>query len=561
MWQALSIAKKIWFSISILIIGYFISMSFEFSKGMQTESRLFEVSESLFPASQQSQAALTAFKEQIKLYNDAVILGDITLVESAQEKAAKTQESLQNILEKNGLNQKKINEINEIVKKLSDFSASAQILYSAMSSDSDEETNAGIASQRAEKASQLAEKTILILKRLEFLTASFSDALKAELSSVRSSTRKLRILNLALFFAVVICSLISIYFIVKRSISKPLTNTVTMIRDVAEGEGDLTKRLQVVSKDEVGDLSLWFNTFIDNLQGMIQKIVKNANILNTSSKELTNLSSLMSDGANQMSGKSNTVASAAEEMNSNMDSVAAAMEEASTNTGMVATAAEQMTSTINEIAQNSEKAATITNEAVTQAKNASDRVEALGVAAQEVGKVTEAITEISEQTNLLALNATIEAARAGEAGRGFAVVANEIKELARQTAEATHDIKQRIEGIQGTTAGTVSDIEQISKIINDVNEIVSTIATAVEEQSATTKEIASNVVQVSGGINDVNRNVAQSSTVAGQIAADISEVNQAANEMSNSSSQLNINAEKLTNLAVQLNELVGKFKV
>ncbi len=561
MWQTLSIAKKIWFSISILIIGYFISMSFEFSKGMQTESRLFEVSESLFPASHQSQAALTAFKEQIKLYNDAVLLGDAALVESAQEKATETRENLQTILGKKGFSQATSDEIAEVIQQHSEFSAAAEILYSTMSSDSDEETSAEKASQRAEKASQLAEKTTLLQKRLESLTASFSNDLQSELSAVRSSTRELRFMNLALFLAVVICSLIFIYFIIKRSISDPLVNTVKMIRDIAEGEGDLTRRLQVDSKDEVGDLSLWFNTFIDNLQRMIQKIVDNADTLSASSKDLTTLSSLMSDGANQMSGKSNAVASAAEEMNSNMDSVAAAMEEASTNTGMVATAAEQMTSTINEIAQNSEKAATITSEAVAQAKNASDRVEELGVAAQEVGKVTEAITEISEQTNLLALNATIEAARAGEAGRGFAVVANEIKELARQTAEATHDIKQRIEGIQGTTAGTVSDIERISKIINDVNEIVSTIATAVEEQSVTTREIASNVVQVSGGINDVNRNVAQSSSVAGQIAADISEVNQAANEMSNSSSQLNINAEKLTNLAVQLNELVGKFKV
>lgn len=554
MWHTLSIAKKIWFSIIILIIGYFISMIFGFSRGVQTESLLLDVSNSLFPASQQSQAALTAFKEQIKFYENAVIIGDSSSIEAAQKKAIETTDNLQAILDKSNITGEKLNEVKNLIRFHSNFSSTANAVYSAMNSDSENGNN-------TEKITELADQTKILQKRLEVLTDSFSEELRSNLSSVRNATRKLRILNLTLFFVVAIGASILIFFIVKKSISEPLIKTVKMIRDIAEGEGDLTRRLDVTSKDEVGDLSLWFNTFINNLQRMIQNIAKNADILKTASKELTDLSSLMSDGANQMSGKSNTVASAAEEMNYNMDSVAAAMEEASTNTGMVATAAEQMTSTINEIAQNSEKAAIITNQAVAQAKKASERVEELGVAAKEVGKVTEAITEISEQTNLLALNATIEAARAGDAGKGFAVVANEIKELARQTAEATHDIKQKIEGIQGTTAGTVSDIEQISKIINDVNEIVSTIATAVEEQSVTTKEIASNVVQVSGGIHDVNENVAQSSAVAGQIAGDISEVNQAANEMSNSSSQLNINAEKLTNLAVQLSELVGKFKV
>lgn len=156
-----------------------------------------------------------------------------------------------------------------------------------------------------------------------------------------------------------------------------------------------------------------------------------------------------------------------------------------------------MTTTINEIAQNTEKANTITGEAVSEAKGASDNVDELGSAAQEISKVTETVTEISEQTNLLALNATIEAARAGDAGKGFAVVANEIKELARQTAEATQDIKRRIEGIQDSTSGTVTKIQQISKVINDVNDIVSTIASSVEEQSVTTKEIATNVAQAS----------------------------------------------------------------
>ena len=346
-----------------------------------------------------------------------------------------------------------------------------------------------------------------------------------------------------------------------RMVTSPVNKLNDIVKDIAEGEGDLTRRVDIQSKDEVGELAKWENLFLDKLQNIIKEISGNAETLNQSSTNLSELSGQMSSGADIMAGKSDTVATAAEEMSSNMTTVAAAIEQASTNVGMVATASEEMTGTINEIAQNSEKARSISGEAVSKARSASDLVRELGSAAQDIGKVTETITEISEQTNLLALNATIEAARAGDAGKGFAVVANEIKELARQTADATQEIKGKIEGIQGSTAGTVTEIGQITKVIDEVNEIVSTIATAVEEQSVTTKEIAGNIAQASQGIQEVTKNVAQSSTVAGEIAGDIAEVNQSSGEMSSSSSQVNLSAEELNRLAGQLKDMVGRFKV
>ena len=358
-----------------------------------------------------------------------------------------------------------------------------------------------------------------------------------------------------------IAAIVILALFVTRSIVKPVQGVVTSLTDLSQGEGDLTTRLPDTGNDEVGELARRFNEFMEKLHAMVKDIVKGVETLSTSSTELSAISQQMSSNAEQTSFKSNTVATSAEEMSANMNSVSAAMEQSSTNTNMVATAAEEMTATINEIAQNAEKARTVSVDAVAQAKGAGQQMDELGKAAQAIGKVTETITEISEQTNLLALNATIEAARAGEAGKGFAVVANEIKELAKQTAEATLDIRQQIEGIQGATGTTVQSIEKIGQVIEGVNDIVATIATAVEEQSVSTKEIADNIAQASRGIDEVNENVAQSSRVAQGITTEIGEVNQSSAEMANGSSQVRLSAEELSALAEQLNAMVGRFKV
>ncbi len=557
--RSLSIAKKIWLSLLILIVGYFCSMVFGFYLGSQSELRLENVSQYLFPATMHSQAALAAFKEQIKLYNDAVILGDGEILKQAKIKSDEAKVSLQSIIELEGLKEQMIDNASSILDKLVDFSYNANIVYTVLSTGEGNEKSPEVDYQQ--KAQQLNKETEQLLKQLSDIKQQLSDQLHDELASVSRVTRNQRYLNLYIFFIVVGVAVGFVYVIIRRSITKPLQNTVHMVKDIAEGDGDLTKRLHAPSRDEVGELSEGFNTFVDKLQIMIKDVAGNADTLNISSKDLSELSKLMAQNASQMSEKSETVASAVEEMNHNMSSIASAMEEASSNTNVVASAAEQMSATINEISGNTEKARTITENAVNQSRSASERVQELGGAAQEIGDVTETITKISYQTNLLALNATIEAARAGDAGKGFAVVATEIKELSKQTAEATNDIKKRIDAIQKSTSVTVEDMKQIAQVIHDVNSIVSTIAAAVEEQSVTTSEIAKNVVQVSDGINEVTSKVSHSSNVIAQITGEISEVNISAGEISNSCSQMNINIEELSNLAVTLTNMVRKFKI
>ncbi|MGE4559819.1 MAG: methyl-accepting chemotaxis protein [Desulfobulbus sp.] len=352
---------------------------------------------------------------------------------------------------------------------------------------------------------------------------------------------------------------VALGLLLTRLITKPLFKGVDLAKAMAGG--DLTQSMDVNQKDEIGMLAQSLNDMAKNLRRMFSEIKEGVDSVDESSTQLASISNQMASGAESTATRSAQVAAAAEEMSANQGSIAAAMEQASVNVNMVAAAAEEMNATITEIAQNSGKAIEITSKAVNQSQEASARVNELGRAADEINKVTEAITEISEQTNLLALNATIEAARAGEAGKGFAVVANEIKDLAKQTANATLDIKNKIHGIQQATGVTVKEINEISAVIADVDQIVATIASAVEEQSATTKEIASNVNQASQGINEVNENVAQSSSVSTEIASDIATVNESANEINSASNQVKVSAEALSGVADRLMNMVSQFKI
>lgn len=371
---------------------------------------------------------------------------------------------------------------------------------------------------------------------------------------------KLRVGILTLCVVLAIAILIPLLLAV-RSVTSPINRTSQMVKDISEGEGDLTKRLEILKNDEIGALAGYFNVFLDKLQEMVSQIKNNAHTINTSSTDLSDVAIQVADNSEETSNRSNLVATAAEEMSSNINNVAAAMEESSTNINMVASAAEEMSSTINDIAINAEKAQTISNHAVDKASEVSVKMGGLGKAAIGIGKVLETITEISEQVNLLALNATIEAARAGEAGKGFAVVANEIKDLAKQTSEAASEIRGKVEAIQNSTNDNITGIEETSGVISEINELIDSITSAVSEQSQATQEIATNIAQASQGVQEVNENVNQSSSVAGEITRDIAVVDNSAKNITDNSSQLKINAENLSKMADQLNSVVAGFKV
>jgi methyl-accepting chemotaxis protein len=354
----------------------------------------------------------------------------------------------------------------------------------------------------------------------------------------------------------VVC--VASYFMA-QSIVAPIQKTARMLKDIAEGEGDLTSRLTINSQYEIGELAGWFNKFITRIEVLVAKIAGNAGSLTIASNELCQTANELSNGATVSKSQSATVSSAAEEMSINMKNMASSSEQMSSGMRVVAASVEEMTSTIGEIARNAETSAKVAAEAARLAEVSNERIGLLGSAADEIGKVIEVIQDIAEQTNLLALNATIEAARAGEAGKGFAVVATEVKELAKQTAAATDDIRSRINAIQKTSGDAVSSIKSISEIIHNVNNVSKTIAAAVEEQSITTKEIARNVSQVAAASEVVARGVNESASASAEITQSIGRVDQVLNQTAAAASQSQTEGEHLSEIASQMQGLVGQF--
>ena len=365
---------------------------------------------------------------------------------------------------------------------------------------------------------------------------------------------------LLLCSGILLIAIFAVFFLFNRLVNQPINSMVGRMEKA--GRGDLTSLNDRANRaDEFGLLSGHFTHLLSSVASMVRDIQRNSDDLAGKAAALTGVSDKLAAESNDTASRSQAVAAASEEMSSNMNSVAAAAEEAAANVGSMSAATEEIAGTVSNIQRNTAQAKEITGQAVNEAKDISGKVDELGTAAQDIGKVTETITEISEQTNLLALNATIEAARAGEAGKGFAVVANEIKDLAKQTATATGEIRARIEGIQHSTGTTVDGIKKISAIITEIDTIVSSIATALEEQNATMQELTTNIVQAGEGIGEVSENVAQSSAVSVEIAQDIARVNVAAGEISSSSDHLKEEAVALKLVSEELKDLIRKFKV
>jgi methyl-accepting chemotaxis protein len=391
-----------------------------------------------------------------------------------------------------------------------------------------------VAALRAQKTAEAASGVAALEKRrLRELLGQLIKARQERALALRDDARAVQSRQRVLVVLAVLASVLLTFFAARfasRSISRPLRATLSVLKQVAEG--DLTRRLEVSSSDEVGQVGSALNQALDQIGSALSDVSENGVFLAEAAKELGTVSTRLRDNATRTTGQAEGVSKSAQGVSSSMEAVAAATD--------------QMGASVGEIAKNAAEGARVAAEAARLAQTTDGVVTRLGASSKQIGNVVKVISGIAEQTNLLALNATIEAARAGEAGKGFAVVATEVKELAKQTAKATEEISEKIATNQAETQGAVKAIGDLLGVIEQVNDLQRAIAAAVEEQAATTKEIG--------------RNVTSSAESSREIAGSIGEVVDTAHGTLTDAGETQAAALALSETASALQALVGRFK-
>ncbi len=495
------IKTRIRLAIGILGAGYLALLLLVQWTGTRTEKAMNLASGSLFPATLASQEAGASFQKLTKAESDAVVTQDAGGLGKADEAAQAVMGALESAEREVAFDATRKQQVVEVEGRFRDLAGRSRTVYGVMA--------AGGANVPAETMSQvagLARENREMEATLADLRASLSGDFKAQLDSVASWTNRQRWMGMILFLTMTSCAG-ALTLMVERRVSGPLQAVTASLKDIAEGEGDLTRRIPITAGDEIGELSHWFNTFLDKLQGIIRQVQENTRQLATACEGISASSAEMARGAEAQQMQTAMVATAMQEMS-------ATVQEVSRNSNAAAEKATSGADDAREGGRVMERTIGMMQRVTGSVEQAAKQVAELGNRSDQIGRIVGVIDEIAERTNLLALNAAIESARAGEHGRGFGVVAGEVRRLAERTRAATNEIGEMIASIQQETKAAVeamvqgtTEVEQgvsaageagekLNRIIEGAEyaaQAVAQIAAAATEQASTTDEVNVNI--------------------------------------------------------------------
>jgi methyl-accepting chemotaxis protein len=528
----MKISGRIWSGISITLIGYVLTVMIGAYLGWVSSQQLDAARTAAIPATMTMYEVRSAYNGALKFYEAAVVEGEPAHLPKAEEAMAQVRSGLAGIAGQAWLPESRRSQLRGLAERIAETHGKAMAVYRV--------TATGTTSDDLQVASKRIDQVHKeIVSDLQKGIDDLREDLSAMLGGVVTTNRRQQVISIGGMVVVILVSVISITLIIRRMVIRPLDDLRQHLAEIAQGNGDLTRRIPVrttanggAGDDELSQLAATFNRFLGNLQALIRKVGDTTGKVSGASGQLDRLARQVASDALSTRGNAQSATAGSKDVTSDMTMVGAAVEE--------------MVSSIREISGSAQTAAHISSGAVEEGRNAGVIIQRLSASTASIGEVLAMIEKVAAQTNLLALNATIEAARAGEAGRGFAVVANEVKELAKQTAGATADIQTRIAAIQGDGSSVEEAIGRINKVIGDINQASVSIAGAVEEQTATTQ-------QMSQLINGAITKTAHIDTTIGSMSTTI-------DSTADCAKQTEAAARDLATSAGELTSVVGAFK-
>ena len=536
------IKAKIWMSIAIFGAGYIALLVLLQWTSSETQKHMQVASGSLFPAALISQRANAGFQKVIKRYSDAVLMQDKKILASAEEDADTVATALGSAQEKTSFSPERQQQVALLGQRFAEIRARSKSLYGAMIEHPDSMTAA-----TQQEIAALARDNKEMDAALEQLQHQIAKDFQAELDAVRVWSQRQRTLGIIVLLIAVLCGGGVSAMVVERNIAAPLRQLTACFQDVAEGDGDLTKRVEIVTQDELGELARWFNEFLNKLNRIMSQVAATAEHVASASAELSSSATLQAQGAERQKDQATQVAAAMREMS-------CAVQQVSENCTRAAEASRRAAGTASEGGTVVEATLAQMRSIAASVAGTAKKMGELGRSSDQIGQIAGVIDDIADQTNLLALNAAIEAARAGEQGRGFAVVADEVRKLAERTTKATQEIATMIESIQVETKNAVQAMEVGSREVESGVTTTSASGVALKQ-----------IIEMSKGVGDM---IAQIATSANQQSKATEEINSTVAEISSATRESSVAAEQtakactdLSALAFDLQKVVGQFKL